>query len=313
MQTNQQNTAVAADPLTIAYMALGAGQYWSAYSANGGGKYTKGGQLEFIGEVIEFANLADQVAAFFDLFGEHPGVFAYDVAESFGSHLAEVLCGGGELNDEMAEQLLHEVMFSAGYAQADLDHAFLAGSVVEPTERFDRVFADAVAGLKAHYPLLGDHTLVYGLWQVVSETFVSIGDDVQDAVAVREHITRLLSGPKGVVMDTIAKGVRRILDGGDANPKSHEACSSPQAAGAEAGETREEPRNLTVSEAQATLEDGTVVDLLAIQSGLCDAFLETGLAKYAELADQMSLLTRRWMGQYGDFLPGTYLDHNAEK
>ena len=66
--------------------------------------------------------------------------------------------------------------------------------------------------------------------------------------------------------------------------------------GAEAVEAK--AMNVTFYQGQATLEDGTQVNLLEIQEYLAGCYSTTGYAPYAEMADKLALLTSvNWRAQ----------------
>lgn len=75
-----------ADPLTIAYMAIGAQEVLDCNKE--GGRVLVAGQLDFIGDVIEHAKMLDDIA---DGYTDFSGVFCYEVAEPFGQYLANLL------------------------------------------------------------------------------------------------------------------------------------------------------------------------------------------------------------------------------
>jgi len=98
-----------ADPLTIAYIALGAQDALDIRVAENGGVCLSawGGHLGFIDKCIVHAARLDELAA--PHAEEFTKVFVYDVAEPFGAALAKFLLNGIEPPiDDLADDLLRE-------------------------------------------------------------------------------------------------------------------------------------------------------------------------------------------------------------
>jgi hypothetical protein len=81
-----------AEPLTTAYVAIGAETYWRSRGNLDRSAMAEeyGGQLGFIGAVIEHAVILDRMANGREL----DAVFAYDIAEEFGARFARALFDG---------------------------------------------------------------------------------------------------------------------------------------------------------------------------------------------------------------------------
>ncbi len=62
------------------------------------------------------------------------------------------------------------------------------------------------------------------------------------------------------------------------------------------------PIQVTVYNGHATLPNGQVVNLLAIQESLNNSFQETGEARYGELSDELSKITGMWQGPHCQWL-----------
>lgn len=78
------------DPLTIAYLAIGAIDAWNA-ATDGQREHasdTYSGQLGYVGEVIAHADALD---ALWRKMEDGPGVFEYEVAEPFGIEYGQAL------------------------------------------------------------------------------------------------------------------------------------------------------------------------------------------------------------------------------
>jgi hypothetical protein len=104
------STAVAAsacDPLTLAYVALGAGRALDARKRTG--CQTAAGELDFISDVITHAPLLDAMAADRDFHA----VFVYEVAEPFGEQLADHLLDGNEATAEFVNTLATTLISAA--------------------------------------------------------------------------------------------------------------------------------------------------------------------------------------------------------
>ena len=84
------------DPLTIAYMAIGAARALDA--ADGPGNALAGGELEFIADVICHAPTLERL--YLEHAGNYVGAFVYDVAEPFGHAYAAAVIAGNAINVE---------------------------------------------------------------------------------------------------------------------------------------------------------------------------------------------------------------------
>lgn len=96
------------DPITIAYLAIGAARLLDmrerAGASNDDALEANGGELNLIGRVIAHADTLD--AACNAVGDRYAGVFAYDVAETFGAAAAAAyLDGRGEIFDRNAAAL----------------------------------------------------------------------------------------------------------------------------------------------------------------------------------------------------------------
>lgn len=98
----------ATDPLTIAYIAMGAATALTANRAKGG-ELTGGGELEFIDELIRHAPMLDRLAEG----KEFDGVYCYEVAEPFGKQVAERMIDGDYLSPQDAEVVASELITAA--------------------------------------------------------------------------------------------------------------------------------------------------------------------------------------------------------
>ena len=91
----------AIDPLSIAYMAIGAYDTLVACEEKEG-KHPDldqwGGQLGFIGEVIRHVDVIERIYA--ERPDDYGGVFVYEVAEPFGRYIADMLLSGEPLELE---------------------------------------------------------------------------------------------------------------------------------------------------------------------------------------------------------------------
>lgn len=66
--------------------------------------------------------------------------------------------------------------------------------------------------------------------------------------------------------------------------------------------------NVTIEGGMGFLPDGSVVNLLAIQQTLNNAFQETGDMEFAHAANELSRITQKYQGPHGEFLDGSYYD-----
>lgn len=70
--------------------------------------------------------------------------------------------------------------------------------------------------------------------------------------------------------------------------------------------------NVTVDGGMAFLPDGSVVNLLEIQSRLNAAFQESGDTDLMHACDELSRITLHHQGAHGDFEPGSYFDEQPQ-
>ena len=97
------------DPLTVAYIAIG------AESEFGADREYPGGQLEFISDAIRYALALDRVA---DAFGpDQSAVFAYEVAEEFGQQYGSL--NGNTNSATLALEIAVGRFEAAGYTTPD--------------------------------------------------------------------------------------------------------------------------------------------------------------------------------------------------
>jgi len=100
-----------AEPLTIAYIAMGAQTYMKTPAFQERGTQPQGGELEFISDIIDHALMLDRKAdTAQDSFS---GVFVYDVAEEFGHKLAQRLTEHCDANNEFVESLADTLIAAA--------------------------------------------------------------------------------------------------------------------------------------------------------------------------------------------------------
>lgn len=85
------------EPLTIAYLAMGARQALLDLGQHGAVDLDAfNGEIDFIDQVIAHAKFVDHVADWFDENGEHPGAFSYEVVQPMGAAIASQMIGRGE-------------------------------------------------------------------------------------------------------------------------------------------------------------------------------------------------------------------------
>lgn len=96
------------NPMTIAYIAIGASHALQDYFADGGGCLTS--EEAFVRDVVGHALMLDRKADVVDNGVGFSGVFTYEVAEPFGMQLAKSMPYGQDLN---AEQLADELIEAA--------------------------------------------------------------------------------------------------------------------------------------------------------------------------------------------------------
>lgn len=109
----------AADPLTLAYIAIGASDVLRRERVD---LDAFNGELGFIEAVTDHALFVDTVADWFDANGEHCGVFSYEVATPFGEAIALSMISAGKAQAEPGP-LLREVLLKAGYPANEIDLA----------------------------------------------------------------------------------------------------------------------------------------------------------------------------------------------
>jgi hypothetical protein len=91
------------DMLTVAYIAMGAKEYMTTLEFDRRTTDSHGGELEFIDSIIGHAQMLDSKA---DVVDEHfTGVFLYEVAETFGWHVAQMYACDGDAPSEIVEAL----------------------------------------------------------------------------------------------------------------------------------------------------------------------------------------------------------------
>ena len=97
-----------AEPLTIAYMAVGAVKAWTE-ADHDCRFHCAHGQLEFVEVIIEHALLLDRLADQVDAQGGFAGVFCYEVAEPFGYKLGLRTINNLDLRvEELAADLIKD-------------------------------------------------------------------------------------------------------------------------------------------------------------------------------------------------------------
>ena len=109
-----------ADPLTIAYIALGAADRLKKLpdSEQHRIRDNQGGELGVVANAIHYALMADTVGDHL----EHGGtVWAYDVCEDFGARLVGSARRTGSANDPIEDLKL--TLLSAGWPEAEVDAA----------------------------------------------------------------------------------------------------------------------------------------------------------------------------------------------
>jgi len=101
------------DPLTIAYVAIGAKQALQAHLAAGHSLPDDrfDGECDFIGSIVNGAGNIEALASEREAAGELSGVYVYEVAEPFGYELAELHLAGpvyAPTVRAVAERLINE-------------------------------------------------------------------------------------------------------------------------------------------------------------------------------------------------------------
>lgn len=110
------------DALTVAYVAIGARDALREIRASSSRVDLDpfSGESGFVEEVIGHAMFVDLVGDWFDANGEHPGVFAYEVAETFGDSIARaMIANGNSVSDPRA--ILREILAHASYESTGIE------------------------------------------------------------------------------------------------------------------------------------------------------------------------------------------------
>ncbi|MBN3777042.1 hypothetical protein G3O06_05600 [Burkholderia sp. Ac-20345] len=108
--------------LTVAYLAIGARDVLRESRASNSMVDLDpfGGETGFIDEVIGHALFVDLIGDWFDVNGEHPGVFAYEVAEPFGDAIARAMIADGKAASDPGK-ILREILVHASYESTGID------------------------------------------------------------------------------------------------------------------------------------------------------------------------------------------------
>lgn len=116
------NQRTHADDLTVAFITIGAQEELDRQRKRSDVRLDEG-HLGYIADVIHYALMLDKIADYFDAHGQHPGVFAYEVAEEFGRQFGEQsLLGEGTY--QQAKEILYAVMIGCTYDEDMLVEAF---------------------------------------------------------------------------------------------------------------------------------------------------------------------------------------------
>lgn len=107
VESNASRPASPTDPLTIAYLALGAKTIMQKPEFAQCGHHV--GELEFITDVIQFAPMLDALAEDRDFHAVYP----YEVAEPFGEFIAETLMANGYVDEAIAKGKAIELINAA--------------------------------------------------------------------------------------------------------------------------------------------------------------------------------------------------------
>lgn len=93
------------DPLTIAYVAIGAMDAWAETPLRRRDAVTDeyNGQLHFVAEIIRHAPMLDQLAD--ESEEDLAGVFVYEVAQAFGYEVARWMIAGETVDEAMAQDI----------------------------------------------------------------------------------------------------------------------------------------------------------------------------------------------------------------
>ncbi|UJJ60609.1 hypothetical protein [Rhodanobacter denitrificans] len=106
--TASPTTTTTTDPLTLAYIAMGAAAALTVPQGSPG-RLVDRAEVEFMETLIRHAPMMDRLAAG----REFGGMFYYEVAEPFGEMLAERMIADGDLSDAEAEALATELIAGA--------------------------------------------------------------------------------------------------------------------------------------------------------------------------------------------------------
>jgi hypothetical protein len=101
--TDMSTIRTLAEPLTIAYIAMGAQTYMQTPEYRHRTTESHEGELDFIGDIIRHARMLDSKAD--ERQDDFSGVFLYEVAEEFGNKLAQRLALMGEASPAFIEGL----------------------------------------------------------------------------------------------------------------------------------------------------------------------------------------------------------------
>jgi len=120
-QTQSTKQRTEPDHLTLAYVALGAG---NALRTAGDSLNLDEfeGQMGLISQVVGRALFLDIVADWFEAREGHAGVFVYEVAEPFGTAYTTALLKSGDAGADPAA-ILREIMSGCDYSQSDIEQA----------------------------------------------------------------------------------------------------------------------------------------------------------------------------------------------
>jgi hypothetical protein len=118
---------IAADSLTIAYIAIGARDVLREKSID---LDAFNGELGFIEAVTDHAFFVDAVGDWFDANGGHPSVFAYEVTTPFGAEIARAMIAAGNAGAQPGP-LMRKVLIEAGYAVNGVDMAIQGATLRE--------------------------------------------------------------------------------------------------------------------------------------------------------------------------------------
>lgn len=95
------------DPMDIAYLAIGAKQALVEHLAEKGDQCGPGAEMEYIGEIIQYATLLDDI--YKEVEEQWESVWAYEVAEAAGLALGRAYLDG-KLTYQEAERIVRELV-----------------------------------------------------------------------------------------------------------------------------------------------------------------------------------------------------------